>query len=122
MNIVQSDNVLLELALWVGIAIIGAVALSYFLRPKTRALYPGGQRRYLSALTVQALGFMVPIPIVLVLLLGAPIPPGMDVIIAVCSGLAVVYILRSIPVTGPLLRDLHRARIEAAMQRLERKP
>lgn len=122
MNIVQSDNVLLELALWVGAAIVGAVALSYFLRPKTRALYPGGQRRYLSALTVQALGFMVPIPIVLVLLLGAPIPPGMDVIIAVCAGLAVVFMLRSIPVTGPLLKDLHRARIEAAMQRLERKP
>jgi hypothetical protein len=121
MNIVQSENVMLELALWVGVAIIAAVALSYVLRPKTRALYPGGSRRYLAALTIQALGFMVPIPIVLVLLLGAPIPAGMDVIVAVCVGLAVVYILRSIPVTGPMLKDLHRARIEAAMQRLERR-
>ena len=122
MNIVQADNVLLSLALWVGVAIIAAVALSYFLRLKTRALYPGGARRYLSALTVQAMGFMVPIPVVLILLFGAPIPAGLDVIIAVGVGLAVVFVLRSLPVTGPLLKDLHRARVEAAMHRLERKP
>lgn len=122
MNIVQSENIFLSLAIWVGAAIVLAVTLSYVLRPRTRALYPGGSRRYLSALTIQAVGFMLPIPIVLVLLLGAPIPAGMDVIVAVCAGLAVVYILRSIPLTGPLLKDLHRARVEAAMQRLERKP
>ena len=122
MNVVQSENILIELALWVGAAIVAAVALSYFLRPKTRALYPGGSRRYLSALTIQAVGFMLPIPIVLILLLGAPIPSGTDIIVAVCAGLVTVYILRSIPVTGPLLKDLHRARIEAAMQRLGRKP
>lgn len=122
MNLVQDENVLLSLALWVGVAIIAAVALSYFLRPRVRALYPGGWRRYLSALTIQAVGFMAPIPIVLVLLLGAPIPAGLDVIVAVCVGLAVVFALRSMPVTGPMLKDLHRARVEAAMQRLERKP
>ncbi len=120
MSVIQSED-MMQLAVLVGIAIIGVVVLSYFLRPKTRALYPGGSRRYLSAVTVQAVGFMLPIPIVLLALFGR-VQGGMDVIFAVCAGLIVVYILRSIPVTGPMLKDLHRARIEAAMQRLERRP
>jgi hypothetical protein len=59
---------------------------------------------------------------VLVLLLGRPIPPGVDVVLAVLAGLVTVMALRAAPVTGPLLKDLHRARVEAAMERLERKP
>ncbi len=121
MNLVGSEDIL-QLALLVGLAIVGVVAMSYFLRPKTRALYPGGSRRYLSALTIQATGFMLPIPIVLIGLFGRGLPEGVDVVIAVLVGLAVIYGLRSLPVTGPLLKDLHRARVEAAMQRLERKP
>lgn len=112
----------MQLAILVGLAIVGVVAMSYFLRPKTRALYPGGSRRYLSAVTIQATGFMLPIPIMLILLLGRGLPEGLDVVIAVLTGLAAIYGLRSLPVTGPLLKDLHRARIEAALQRMERKP
>jgi hypothetical protein len=44
--------------------------------------------------------------------------PGLDVVIAVAAGVAVVLGLRYAPVTGPLLKDLHRARVEAAIQRL----
>jgi len=107
-----------QLALWVSVAIALAVAASYFLRSRTRALYPGGARRYLMALIVQAVGFMAPIPIVLVLLLGRQLPPGLDVVIAVGVGVAVIFALRVLPVTGPLLKDLHRARVEAAIERL----
>lgn len=118
MNIIDGGPLLATLALWVLVAIALAVAATYFLRPRTRALYPGGPRRYLAAVTVQAAGFMAPIPVVLVLLLGRPIPAGLDVIIAVAVGLGVVIVLRMLPVTGPMLRDLHRARVEAAIQRL----
>jgi hypothetical protein len=61
------------------------------------------------------------VPIVLVLLLGRPIPQGLDVVLAVLAGILVIFVLRALPVTGPLLKDLHRARVDAAMQRLERK-
>jgi len=111
-----------QLALWVAAAIALVVAGSYFLRPRTRALYPGGPRRYLLAIVVQSLAFMAPIPIVLVLLLGWPIAPGLDVIIAVSVGFGLLILLRALPVTGPMLRDLHRARIDAAVQRLGPKP
>lgn len=118
MNIV-SDNMIIQLALWVVGAIALVVVGSYHLRPRTRALYPGGAGRYLLALTVQSVAFMAPIPIVLVFLLGRPLMSGLDVIIAVTVGFGVLVLLRSLPVTGPLLKDLHRARLEAAMQRLE---
>ena len=49
---------------------------------------------------------------------GRPIMPGLDVIIAVAAGVAVIFGLRMLPVTGPLLKDLHRARVEAVMERL----
>lgn len=122
MNVLDGGSVLTQLLLWVAGAILLVVVGSYFLRPKTRALYPGGSRRYLLALTVQSVAFMAPIPIVLILLIGQPIMPGLDVIIAVSVGFGVLILLRSLPVTGPLLKDLHRARLEAAMQRLERRP
>jgi hypothetical protein len=117
-NVIDAGSLLAQVALWVGAAIALAVAGTYFLRPRTRALYPGGAGRYLAATTVQAAGFMIPIPVVLVLLLSAPIMPGLDVVIAVAAGVAVVLGLRYAPVTGPLLKDLHRARVEAAIQRL----
>lgn len=122
MNVIDGPSLLLQVALWVIVAIALAVAATYFLRPRTRALYPGGNKRYLAALIVQAAGFMAPIPIVLLLLLGQPITPGLDVILAVAAGIGVVSLLRFLPVTGPLLKDLHRARVEAVMQRLGPKP
>ena len=65
---------------------------------------------------------MIPIPIVLVFLLGAPIWPGIDVILAVVAGIVAVVILRVAPVTGPLLRDLARTRLEIALERMGGKP
>jgi hypothetical protein len=117
-----SESAITQLALLVAGAILLVIAGSYFLRPRTRALYPGGPQRYLLALIVQSVAFMAPIPIVLVLLFGRPIAPGLDVIIAVSVGFGVLVLLRSLPVTGPMLKDLHRARLDAAMQRLERRP
>lgn len=122
MNVIDGPSLLLQVALWVTVAVALAVAATYFLRPRTRALYPGGNRRYLAALVVQAAGFMVPIPVVLLLLIGRPITPGLDVILAVAAGIGVVALLRYLPVTGPLLKDLHRARVEAVLQRLGPKP
>ena len=121
MNVVTVGSLLGTILLWLLIAIALVVAGSYFLRPRTRALYPGGPRRYLMALIVQAAGFMTPVPVVLVALLGQPIPPGLDVVLAVAAGVLVIFGLRALPATGPLLKDLHRARVEAAIQRLERK-
>ncbi|MEZ5956079.1 MAG: hypothetical protein R3C27_02535 [Hyphomonadaceae bacterium] len=118
MNVVSAQSLLMQMSLSVLIAIALAVTATYFLRPKVRERFPGGNRRYLAALIIQAAGFMIPIPIVLVYLLGAPIWPGLDVVFAVLAGVAVVAILRFIPVTGPLLRDLARARLETAMERM----
>jgi len=122
MNVINGGALVGTILLWLAGAIALAVGFSYFLRPRTRALYPGGPRRYLLALIVQAVGFMAPIPVVLVVLLGQPIPPGADVVLAVVAGIAVLFGLRAAPVTGPLLKDLHKARVEAAIQRLEPKP
>jgi len=122
MNVIDGPSLLLQIALWVAAAIAIAVTATYWLRPRTRALYPGGNRRYLVALTIQAAGFMIPIPVVLILLLGQPIIPGLDVLIAVGVGVAMIFLLRALPVTGPLLKDLHRARLEAVMQRLGPRP
>ena len=121
MNVIDGPSLLLQIALWVVGAIALAVAGTYFLRPRTRALYPGGNRRYLTALITQAAGFMIPIPVVLILLIGR-VPAYAEVAIAVAVGFGVVMLLRALPVTGPLLKDLHRARLEAVMQRLGPKP
>jgi len=122
MNVISAQSLLVQMSLWVVIAIALAVAATYFLRPKVRARYPGGSGRYLTALIIQASGFMIPIPIVLVFLLGAPIWPGIDVILAVVAGIVAVVILRVAPVTGPLLRDLARTRLEIALERMGGKP
>lgn len=121
MNVVDGGSLLAMIAFWSFVAIALAVAGSYFLRPRTRSLYPGGPRRYLLALVVQAVGFLLPIPLVLIVLTGS-VPQGSEVFIAVAVGLAVVFVLRNLPVTGPLLKDLHRARVEAVLQRLGPKP
>jgi hypothetical protein len=116
-NVVSAQTLLLQMSLWVLIAIALAVAATYFLRPKVRDRYPGGKKRYLLALVVQAAGFMAPIPVVLLLLISAPIWPGFDVVLAVAAGVAVVALLRILPGTGPLLRDLARTRLEIALER-----
>jgi hypothetical protein len=122
MNVITAESLLMQMGLWVLIAIALAVAATYWLRAKVRERYPGGKRRYLAALIVQAAGFMIPIPIVLIVLLGAPIWPGLDVLLAVVAGVVVVAILRFLPVTGPLLRDLARTRLELALERMGGKP
>jgi hypothetical protein len=122
MNVITAESLLMQMGLWVLIAIALAVAATYWLRAKVRERYPGGKRRYVAALIVQAAGFMIPIPIVLIILLGAPIWPGLDVLLAVVAGVVVVAILRFLPVTGPLLRDLARTRLELALERMGGKP
>lgn len=118
MNIVDPGSLYMTLTLWVVAGVVIAVALNYFFRPRTRGLYPGGPRRYLIALIVQTAGFILPIPVVLLFLVGSPVPPELHVIVAVLVGIGVVYGLRMLPGTSVLLKDLHRARIEAVMQRL----
>ena len=121
MSVIDGWSLLATIALWVLAAVALAVAATYFMRPRTRALYPGGNGRYLRAIIVQAAGFMLPIPVVIILLLGR-LPAGFDVMIAVAVGIGVIFLLRALPVTGPLLKDLHRARLEAVMQRLGPRP
>lgn len=102
-------------------AIVLAVAVMYFLRPRTRAHYPGGNGRYLLAIIVQMIALLLPIPMVLMFLLTSPMPQELQVISAVVVGIAVLFGLRFAPVTGPLLKDLHKARVEAMVDRLERR-
>ncbi len=122
MNVISAESLLAQMAVWVFIAIVLAVTASYVMRPKVRDRYPGGKARYVTALAVQAAGFMIPIPFVLIYLLGAPIWPMFDVLLAVLAGVLVVMILRFIPVTGPLLRDLARTRLELALERMAGRP
>lgn len=121
MNVINGASLLLTIAMWVVAAIAIAVAATYFFGPKVRARYPGGKGRYLLALIVQAAAFMVPIPFVLILMIGR-LPLGLDVILAVAVGFFVVLGLRFLPVTGPLLRDLARTRLELALERVGGKP
>ena len=99
-------------------AIVLAIAVMYFLRPRTRAHYPGGSGRYLLAITVQVVALLLPIPIVLLFLLTSPMPQELQVITAVVVGIAVFFGARFAPGTGPLLSDLHKARVEAMVDRL----
>lgn len=122
MNVGAAQSLLMQMTLWVVIAIALAVTASYFLRPKVRDRYPGGKVRYLTALIVQAAGFMFPIPFALIYLFGSPVPAMLQVVLAVAAGVLVVVILRFLPVTGPLLRDLARTRLELALERLGGRP
>jgi hypothetical protein len=45
-------------------------------------------------------------------------PQELQIITAVVVGIAVLLGLRFAPVTGPLLKDLHKARVEAMIDRL----
>jgi hypothetical protein len=121
-NVISAESLLLNMSLWVLAAIALAVAATYFLRPKVRERYPGGKSRYLTALIVQAAGFMTPIPVVLVLLIGAGLHPFLEVALAVAAGVLMVVILRMLPVTGPLLRDLAKVRLELALERVSGRP
>jgi uncharacterized protein YhhL (DUF1145 family) len=109
------------IAAWGVGAIVLAIAVMYFLRPRTRAHYPGGPRRYLLAVTVQIVALLAPIPLVLLLLLSSPLPQQAQVVIAVAVGVAVLFGLRFVPFTGQLLKDLHKARVAAMVDRLERR-
>lgn len=102
-------------------AVVLAIAVMYFFRPRTRSHYPGGTSRYLLAITVQIVALLAPIPIVLMLLLTSPMPQELQVITAVVVGIGVLFGLRFAPVTGPLLQDLHKARVEAMVDRLGRR-
>lgn len=104
--------------LWAAGAITLAIAVLYFLRPRTRENYSGGARRYLLAVTLQMTALLAPIPVVLLFLLGSPLPQEFQVVSAVLVGIAVFFGLRVAPFTGSLLKDLHRARVLAAADRL----
>jgi hypothetical protein len=54
--------------------------------------------------------------------MGRTISPWLDVVIAVAVGVALVLLLRMLPVVGPLLKDLFRARVQAAMERMGPRP
>jgi len=117
MNVIDGWSMLGTLALWVVGAIALASAATYFLRPRVRERYRGGARRYLFAVVLQSAAFMVPIPVVLVLLLGRPLPAGMDVALAILAGFGVLTLLNFLPVTGPMLRDLRQAQLDVALNR-----
>ena len=118
MNVTDAGSFYTAIGLFVGGAIALAIAAMYFLRPRTRAHYPGGAGRYLLAITIQMVALLLPIPIVLLFLLTSPIPQELQVIAAVVVGIGVFFGLRFAPVTGPLLKDLHKARVEAMVDRL----
>lgn len=119
MMVVTASALYLTVLFWIAVAVVLTTAANYFVRPKTRDNFPGGKGRYLAALLIQATGFIAPIPFVILFMLGPPTPDAVDVVVAVGVGVGVIYLLRALPLTGPLLKDLHRARLQAAMQRLE---
>ena len=121
MNVLFEQALLVQMAIWVIMAITLAVTATYFLRPKVRERFPGGKGRYLTALIIQASAFMIPIPIVLILAWGR-VWPGVDVLLSVATGVVVVSILRFLPLVGPLLRDLARTRLEIALERMGGRP
>lgn len=121
MTVMDAGSFFALVSLWLVGFIAAAVAAMYFLRPRTRRLYPGGKGRYLLALIVQVTGFVVPIPVVTLALLDKPISQQFAVVLAVAAGVLVVFALRAAPVTGPLLKDMHKARVAAVVERLERR-
>lgn len=117
MNVVDGAAMLSTLAMWVVGAVALASAATYFLRARVRERFPGGARRFLFAVVLQSAAFMLPIPVVLVLLLGQPVPPGADVALAVLAGFGVLTLLHYVPVTGALLRDLRKTQMDVALER-----
>lgn len=121
MNVIDGAALFYNMAMFIAVAIALAVTFTYLLRgAAVRDRFPGGAKRYLAALIVQAAGFMIPIPVVLVLLIGPPIPEWLDVVLAVAAGVLTLAVLRYAPVTGPLLRDLHELRMQLALERAAR--
>jgi hypothetical protein len=118
MNIVSAASLYMVVGLVVAGAVALGVAAMYVLRPRTRAHYPGGAGRYLLAITIQMAALLAPIPIVLMFLLTSPIMQELQVILAVLVGIGVFFALRVAPGTGPLLKDLHKARVAAMVERL----
>jgi hypothetical protein len=115
-NTIDGGALLGTLALWVAGAIALATVTTYFVRARVRAVYPGGNGRYLAALIVQSTAFMAPIPIVLVLMSGVE-SSALSIALALLAGFGVLTLLHFLPVTGSLLRDLRKAQIDAAMNR-----
>jgi len=122
MNVVDGGALFLNFIVWVGVAIALAVGFTYLLRPQARERFPGGAQRYVGALIVQSAAFMIPIPVALFLLIGVPLPTGVDVLIAVTAGVVVLAALHYLPLTGPLLRDLRKARLDESLERASRRP
>lgn len=120
MTVVNGASLLTFMLMALAVAILAAVAFSYFFRPKARRRFQGGSGRYFAALFVQAAGFMTPILLVWFFLIGAPVPAGVDVLIGVALGVVTVALLRLTPVTGPLLKELTRARVEARTAEAQR--
>lgn len=112
MNVVAAGPLLWALIGFVVFTAGIAIAAGYFGRPKLRQAFPGGPGRYLAALTVQAFGFVLPVPFVWLALLGTP-PEGLNFVAALAAGIAMLTLLRFVPGTGPLLTDLAQARQQA---------
>jgi hypothetical protein len=119
MNVIDGASMWMFILTAVAMAVGAAVVASFIFRPKTRARFQGGNGRYLAAVFIQAAAFITPIPVVWLLLIGRPIPAGVDVLLGVATGVALVTLLRYAPVTGPLLKELARARLEVALERVQ---
>jgi hypothetical protein len=112
-------------------SVAGAIALVVvlgLLRKSVPQRFPGGPGRYALALIVQASAFIVPVPIVaLSLVPGGPFGPpvfapitapyGTHILAGLAVGYGFVLLLRALPGSGPLMSDLARARLEAALAR-----
>lgn len=116
MNVINTGPLYLFLLLMAAGAVAIVTTLNFLVSRKTRARYPGGAKRYALALVVQATAFILPLPFVTLWLMGR-VPPGLDVILAFVAGVAAIYLVRLLPVVGPLLKDLARARLEVALER-----
>lgn len=108
MNVVSLGPLLYALIGFVVVTAGIAIIAGYFGRPKRREGFPGGPGRYFAALCVQAFGFVLPIPLVWLMLLRVG-PPGLNMAAAFVAGMVTVAVLRFLPVTGPLLTDLAKA-------------
>jgi hypothetical protein len=105
MNPFEAGPLFWALVVFVVFTAGAAIAAGYFGRAKMRDGFPGGRGRYLAALAVQALGFVLPIPVVWLWLLDAE-PEGLNAVAAFVAGFITLMLLRALPVTGPLLTDL----------------
>ncbi len=115
MNVIDGASLFATLAMISVATVLFIVTLTYFLRPKVRAHFPGGTGRYLLALTLQATALILPVPFVVLAVMGF-VPAGLDVLLGFVAGYTLVLLLRHLPLTGPLLTDLARARLQSALE------